>query len=52
MSDELNFLAIKGKIKPVTLARLITPRSWAVAILREATPLLRTHLLAVLIKTL
>ena len=43
------------EIKSVTLApplaRLVAPRSWAMASFLEAIPVLRTHLLAVLIKS-
>ncbi len=49
------FPHLKGKIRSVglapPLARLVAPRSWALAALLEAIPLLRTHLLAVLLKT-
>jgi SAM-dependent methyltransferase len=48
------FVQLAGNIRSVTLApplaRLIVPRSWALATLLEAIPFLRTHLLAVLIK--
>jgi ubiquinone/menaquinone biosynthesis C-methylase UbiE len=48
------FPGLTGEIWSVTLApplaRLIAPRSWALATLMEAIPLLRTHLLAVLVK--
>jgi ubiquinone/menaquinone biosynthesis C-methylase UbiE len=48
------FPRLRGEISSVTLAaplaRLIAPRSWALATLVEAIPLLRTHLLAVLVK--
>ena len=48
------FPQLAGKIKSVTLApplaRLIVPRSWALATFLETIPFLRTHLLAVLIK--
>ena len=48
------FPALRGEIKSVTLApplaRLIAPRSLALASLLEGIPLLRTHLLGVLIK--
>jgi ubiquinone/menaquinone biosynthesis C-methylase UbiE len=48
------FPALTGRIKPVTLAppitRFVTRRSWTLATVLEAIPLLRTHLLAVLIK--
>jgi ubiquinone/menaquinone biosynthesis C-methylase UbiE len=48
------FPRLTGKIRSVTLApplaRLVAPRSWALATLIEAIPLLRTHLLAVLVK--
>lgn len=48
------FSGLSGKIRSVTLAppiaRLIAPRSWALATILETTPLLRTHLLAVLTK--
>ena len=50
------FPQLAGKIRSVTLApplaRLIVPRSWTIATVLEAIPLLRTHLLAVLIKPL
>jgi SAM-dependent methyltransferase len=49
------FPQLIGKIRSVTLApplaRLIVPRSWMLATLLEAAPFLRTHLLAVLIKS-
>lgn len=49
------FPRFHGKIKSVTLApplaRLVAPRSWAVANFLETIPVLRTHLLAVLIKS-
>jgi len=49
------FPQLVGKIKSLTLApplaRLIVPRSWLLATLLEAVPFLRTHLLAVLIKS-
>jgi SAM-dependent methyltransferase len=49
------FPALQGKIRAVTLApplaRLLAPRAWPLATLLEAIPLLRTHLMAVLIKT-
>jgi SAM-dependent methyltransferase len=48
------FPALQGKIKTVTLAppltRLIAPRWWTLATFLETIPLLRTHLVAVLIK--
>lgn len=48
------FPRLEGQVKSVTLApplaRLVAPRSWALAALLESVPLLRTHLLAVLIK--
>ena len=48
------FPRLTGEIRSVTLApplaRLVAPRSWALATLVEAIPLLRTHLLAVLVK--
>ena len=48
------FPALSGKIRSLTLApplaRLIAPRSLALATLLEGIPLLRTHLLGVLIK--
>ena len=48
------FPQLVGNIRSVTLApplaRLIVPRSWALATLLEAIPFLRTHLLAVLVK--
>jgi hypothetical protein len=46
---------LQGKIRPVTLApplaRLLAPNSWTLATFLEAIPLLRTHLMAVLIKS-
>lgn len=49
------FPALRGKIRRVTLAppltRLIAPRWWTLATFLEAIPLLRTHLIAVLIKS-
>jgi ubiquinone/menaquinone biosynthesis C-methylase UbiE len=54
--DELRrlFPRFRGEIKRVSLAaplaRLIAPRSWTLATALGAIPLLRTHLLAVLIK--
>ncbi len=48
------FPTLRGKIKTVTLApplaRLLAPRAWPLATLLEAIPLLRTHLMGVLIK--
>lgn len=48
------FPSLPGKIRRVTLAppltRLIAPRWWTLASFLEAIPLLRTHLIAVLIK--
>jgi len=48
------FPTLRGKIRTVTLApplaRLIAPRWWTLATLLESIPLLRTHLIAVLIK--
>jgi ubiquinone/menaquinone biosynthesis C-methylase UbiE len=48
------FPSLSGKIRTITLAppltRLIAPRWWTLASFLEAIPLLRTHLLAVLIK--
>ena len=48
------FPLLKGKVRSVTLApplaRLVAPSSWTMAVLLEAVPLLRTHLLAVLVK--
>jgi ubiquinone/menaquinone biosynthesis C-methylase UbiE len=45
---------LSGRIRSVTLAppisRLVAPRSWTLAALLQAVPLLRTHLLAVLVK--
>ncbi len=50
----LLFPELSGRVRRVTLApplaRWIAPRSWVVATLLEALPLLRTHLLAVLVK--
>lgn len=49
------FPQLLGKIRSVTLApplaRLIVRRSWTIATVLEAIPFLRTHLLAVLIKS-
>ena len=48
------FPRLNGKIKSVELApplaRLVAPRSWTLASLLQAIPLLRTHLVAVLVK--
>ena len=48
------FPALRGKIRSVTLAppftRLIAPRWWTLATLLESIPLLRTHLMGVLVK--
>jgi ubiquinone/menaquinone biosynthesis C-methylase UbiE len=48
------FPQLAGHIRSVSLApplaRLVAPRSWTLAALLEAIPLLRTHLLAVLVK--
>jgi ubiquinone/menaquinone biosynthesis C-methylase UbiE len=48
------FPTLRGQIRKVTLApplaRLIAPRWWAMATVLEGIPLLRTHLMAVLIK--
>jgi SAM-dependent methyltransferase len=48
------FPALRGEVQRVTLApplaRLIAPRSFVAATALEAIPLLRTHLLAVLVK--
>jgi len=48
------FPQLKGKVRSVTLApplaRLVAPSSWTMAVFLEAVPLLRTHLLAVLVK--
>jgi ubiquinone/menaquinone biosynthesis C-methylase UbiE len=48
------FPALKGEIRSITLApplaRFIAPRSWVLATMLEAIPLLRTHLIAVLVK--
>jgi ubiquinone/menaquinone biosynthesis C-methylase UbiE len=54
--QELNrlFQCLRGEVKSVTLAppiaRLVTPRSWALASVLDAIPCLRTHLLAILLK--
>jgi len=52
---KLLFPRLHGEIKSVTLApplaRLVAPRSLAVANFLEAIPVLRTHLLAVLVKS-
>jgi ubiquinone/menaquinone biosynthesis C-methylase UbiE len=49
------FPTLKGEIRSVTLvpplARLVAPRSWAIAAILESIPLLRTHLLGVLKKS-
>jgi hypothetical protein len=49
------FPSLRGRIKAVTLApplaRLLAPRAWTLATLLEAIPLLRTHLMGVLIKS-
>ena len=49
------FPELSGRIRSVTLAppisRLIAPWSWTLAALCQAVPLLRTHLLAVLVKS-
>ncbi len=48
------FPKLSGKIKTVTLApplaRFVAPRNWTLATLLGSLPLLRTHLLAVLVK--
>ena len=48
------FPQLCGEIRSVTLAppaaRLIAPQSWVLATLLEAIPVLRTHLIAVLVK--
>jgi ubiquinone/menaquinone biosynthesis C-methylase UbiE len=48
------FPQLQAEIRSVTLApplaRFFAPRSWAIASLLEAIPLLRTHLLAVMVK--
>jgi SAM-dependent methyltransferase len=48
------FPTLRGRIRTITLAppltRLIAPRSRTIAVLLERIPLLRTHLLAVLVK--
>jgi SAM-dependent methyltransferase len=48
------FPRLEGSMRSVTLApplaRMVAPRSWLLANLLEAVPLLRTHLLAVLVK--
>lgn len=48
------FPQLRGGMRSVTLvpplARFLAPRSWFLATLLEAIPLLRTHLLAVLVK--
>ena len=48
------FPQLRGRIRSITLApplaRFLAPRSWVLATLFEAIPLLRTHLLAVLVK--
>ena len=48
------FPMLSGRVASVTLApplaRVVAPRSWTIATLLQAIPLLRTHLLAVLVK--
>ena len=48
------FTELEGRIVPVTLApplaRFVAPRSWLLATMLEALPVLRTHLLGVLVK--
>jgi SAM-dependent methyltransferase len=48
------FPELNGDIRSVTLApplaRFLAPRSWAIAAMLEAIPLLRTHLIAVMVK--
>lgn len=48
------FPQLRGGIRSITLApplaRFLVPRSWVLATLFEAIPLLRTHLIAVLVK--
>src|ERR1051325_7565918 len=48
------FPSLQGEVRSVTLApplaRAIAPRNWALATLLEKIPLLRTHLIGVLIK--
>ncbi len=48
------FPRLVGPIRSITLApplaRCLAPRCWSLAVLLEAIPLLRTHLLAVLVK--
>jgi SAM-dependent methyltransferase len=48
------FPELEGEIRSVTLAppiaRFLAPRSWALASMLEAIPLLRTHLAAVMVK--
>lgn len=48
------FPQLYGEVRSITLApplaRIIAPRSWALAIALEAVPFLRTHLLAVLVQ--
>lgn len=49
------FPTLKGQVKSVTLApplaRLVAPRSYTLATVLEAVPFLRTHLMAVLVKS-
>jgi ubiquinone/menaquinone biosynthesis C-methylase UbiE len=49
------FKELQGRIVRVTLAppltRFVAPRSWTLATILEALPMLRTHLLAVLVKS-
>ena len=48
------FPTLHGDVRALTLAppiaRLVAPRSWALATALEAIPLLRTHLIALLLK--
>jgi len=48
------FPNLRGEARSITLApplaRLIAPRSWPLAVMLETLPMLRTHLLAVLVK--
>ena len=44
------FPTLRGRIRPVTLARWVAQRSWSLATALSSIPLLRTHLPAVLVK--
>lgn len=48
------FPGLRGQVRSITLApplaRFVAPKSWPLAVLLETVPVLRTHLVAVLIK--